>query len=247
LKENLSLLNQGSSKMRVAIEQLRQISLLSGLELDQLAELQIHAVVKQYLRREIILHEGDRLPAQLFAVLSGRIEVKKTASTGKETILRTLSDGEIFAAPGLFDNGAAPATVVAAKDCQILTIERTALRSMIQKTPELALQIIAVLTERLQHLHQVVHGLASERAIVRLAQFIQTAAIAEGTDVTEQGLWLRSHFSHYQIACSIGITYEECVRLFKQIHAIANYHRGGKILVLDRAKLDAIAQGEYDV
>jgi len=231
--------------MRVTVEQLKQISLLSGLDLDQLAQLQAHAVVKRYLRGEIILHEGDRLPAQLFAVQGGRIEVKKTASTGKETILRTLSAGEIFAAPALFGNGSAPATVVAQQDCQILTIERTTLLEMIQKTPEVALQIIAVLTERLQKLHQVVHGLASERAIVRLVQFIQAAAIAEGTDITEQGLELRSHLPYYQIARSIGITYEECVRLFKQLQTVATYHRGGKILVLDQAKLDAIAQGEH--
>lgn len=233
--------------MRVAIEQLRQISLLSGLDLDQLTQLQAYAVAKQYSRGEIILHEGDRLPAKLFAVLSGRIEIKKTASTGKETILRTLPTGEIFAAPALLVNSLAPATVVAEQDCQILTIERTALMEMIQKTPEFALQIIAVLNDRLQHLHQVVHGLASERAIVRLAQFIQRAAIAEGTDVTEQGLCLRSHLPYYQIARSIGITYEECIRLFRQNQAIINYHRGGKILVLDWAKLDAIAQGDYDV
>jgi CRP/FNR family transcriptional regulator, cyclic AMP receptor protein len=161
--------------------------------------------------------------------------------------LRTLPAGELFAAPALFGNHTAPATVLAIQDCQILTIERTALLEMIQKTPEFALQIIAVLTERLQHLHQVVHGLASERASVRLAQFIQRAAIAEGTDVTEQGLQLRSRLPYSQIAGSIGITYEECVRLFKQIGAIVNYHRGGKILVLDQIELDAIARGEYDV
>ncbi|WP_335183144.1 hypothetical protein [Nostoc sp.] len=117
---------------------------------------------------------------------------------------------------------------------------------MIQNTPELALQIIAaVLTERLQLLYQVVYGLASERAIVRLAQFIQAAAIAEGTDVTEHRLQLRSRLPYYQITRSIGITYEECVRLFKQIQAVFIYQRGGKILVLDQMKLDAIAQGEY--
>jgi CRP/FNR family cyclic AMP-dependent transcriptional regulator len=232
--------------MPVTIEQLQQISLFSELDLDQLVQLRTHAVVKQYLQEEIILLEGDRLPAKLFAVLSGKIEIKKTTATGKETILRTLSLGEIFAAPALFGDGVAPATVVAQQDCQILTIERTTLLEMIQNTPELALQIIAVLTERLQHLHQVVHGLASERAIVRLAQYVQTAASAEGTDVTEQGLQLRSRLPYYQIARSIGITYEECVRLFKQIQAIITYRRGGKILVLDRVKLDAIAQGEYD-
>ncbi len=97
---------------------------------------------------------------------------------------------------------------MAEQDCQILTIERTALLEMIHKTPELALQIIAVLTDRLQHLHQVVHGLASERAIVRLAQFLEAAAlaeggvlpIAEGCDETEKGLRLRSRLPYYQIA-----------------------------------------------
>lgn len=233
--------------MQVTVEQLGQISLFSGLDLERLTQLQIHAVVKQYLREEIIFHEGDRLPAKLFVVLSGRIEIKKTASTGKETILRTLPAGEIFAAPALFSNASAPASVVAEEDCQILMIERTALIEVIQKTPEIALQIIAVLNERLQHLHQVVHGLASERALVRLAQFIQRAEIAEGTDLTEQGLCLRSRLPYYQIARSIGITYEECVRLFKQMQAIVTYHRGGKIRVLNQAKLDAIALGEYDV
>jgi CRP/FNR family transcriptional regulator, cyclic AMP receptor protein len=229
--------------MQVTTEQLRQIPLFSRLDLDQLVQLQTHAGVKQYLRGETILHEGDRLPAQLFAVLSGRIEIKKTAATGKETILRMLPAGELFAAPALFGNGVAPATVVAEQDCQILTVERAILLEMIQNTPELALQIIAVLTERLQHLHQVVHGLASERAIVRLAQFIQAAVISEGTDMTTHGSELRSRLPYYQIARSIGITYEECVRLFKQLEAIVTYRRGGKILMLDPEKLKAIANG----
>ncbi|MBD2451779.1 Crp/Fnr family transcriptional regulator [Nostoc sp. FACHB-152] len=233
--------------MRVTVEQLKQIPLLSGLELHQISALQAHAVIKQYLPGEIILHEGDPLPSQLFIVLGGRIEIKKIASTGKETILRTLPAGEIFAATALLENGFAPATVVAQQNCQILMIERTALLELIHNTPEVALQIIAVLTERLQHLHQTVHGLVSERAIVRLAQYIQFSALTEGTDVTEQGELLRAHLPYYQIARSIGITYEECVRMFKQIQSSVCYHRGGKILVLDRAKLNAIAQGEYHI
>ncbi|MBD2438821.1 Crp/Fnr family transcriptional regulator [Nostoc sp. FACHB-110] len=230
--------------MQVTVEQLKQIPLLSGLELQQLLALQAHAKVKQYLPREIILHEGDSLASQLFAVLSGRIEIKKIAATGKETILRTLPAGEIFAATALLENGIAPATVVAQQDCQILMVERAALLALIHETPEVALLLIAVLTERLQQLHQTVHGLVSERAIVRLAQYLKLSALTEGTDVTQQGELLRVRLPYYQIARSIGITYEECVRLFKQIQSSVCYRRGGKILLLDRAKLDALAQGE---
>lgn len=229
--------------MLVTIEQLQKISIFSVLDDDQMAQLQAHAVVKKYLCGEVIFYEGDRLSLQLFAVLGGRIEIKKMASTGKETILRTLPAGEIFSAPTLCGDCIAPATVIAEQDCQILTIARTVLLEMIQTTPELALQIIAVLTERLQHLHQVVHGMASERAIVRLAQFIQRAAIVEGSDMTVKGLCLRSRLPYSKIAGSIGITYEECARLFKQIQAIVTYQRGGKLLILDQSKLDAIAEG----
>lgn len=227
-------------------EELQQIAIFSRLQPNQLAQLQPHTSVKHYLRGEMIVYEGDRLPAKLFAVISGVIQIKRTASTGKETILRTLPEGELFAATALFGNGIAPATVVAEQDCQILTVDRAALLAMIQQTPELALEIMAVLTERLQQLHNTVHGLVSERAIVRLAQFIQTAALEGGIEATDKGLCLRSPLPYYQIARSIGITYEECVRLIKQMQSSISYRRGGKILLLNSEKLDEIAQGKWD-
>jgi len=153
----------------------------------------------------------------------------------------------LIAPPVLVENFSASANIVAEQDCQILTLERAALLKMIQDTPEFALQIIAVLTQTIQNLHQIVHELASERAILRLAHLIQRTAIAEGTDVTEQGIWLRSRIAYFQIASSIGITYEECSRLFKQIQSIVHYSRGGRILVLDWAKLEAISQGNPGV
>jgi CRP/FNR family transcriptional regulator, cyclic AMP receptor protein len=234
----------GDEIMQVTSAYLQQISIFSKLEVEQLAYLQAHATIQSYLRTEIILHEGDRLPSKLFAVLKGNIQIKKTSTTGKETLLRSLPAGEIFAAPSLFGDGVAPATVVAEQDCDILTVERLALLNLIQQTPEVAFQIIITLTERLQTLHSRMHGVVSERAIVRLAQFIHAAAIADGTDQTEQGLQLRSCLSYYQIARSIGITYEECVRLFKQIQSVVRYHRGGTILVLDPERLHEIAQGQ---
>jgi CRP/FNR family transcriptional regulator, cyclic AMP receptor protein len=233
--------------MQITTAQLHQISIFSGLESHQLVQLQPHSAVKNYLQGEIVLPEGDRLPAKLFSVLTGVVQIKKTALTGKETILRTLATGEMFAAPSLFGDGIAPATAIAIQDCQILTIARSALLEMMQQNPELALRIIATLTERLHHLHNTVHGLASERAIVRLARLIQTAAVQGGTQVSKSGLCLQTQLPYYQIARSIGITYEECVRLFKQLKSIVAYRRGGKILLLDQVKLGAIASGEPEM
>ncbi len=106
---------------------------------------------------------------------------------------------------------------------------------------------MAVFNQRLQQLHEMVHGLVSERAIVRLARFIQSAAGESNAEVSEQGACLRLQLSYYEIARSIGITYEECVRLFKQLQAVLSYSRGGKITILDWAGLDAIAHGTVEL
>jgi CRP/FNR family transcriptional regulator, cyclic AMP receptor protein len=94
----------------------------------------------------------------------------------------------------------------------------------------------------LQKLHSTVHGLLSERAIVRLAQYIQLSMSESGVERSPEGTYLRSCLPYYQIARSIGITYEECVRLVKQLPMI-RYQRGGKILLLDTEQLASIALG----
>ncbi|MBH8555231.1 Crp/Fnr family transcriptional regulator [Nostocaceae cyanobacterium CENA357] len=232
--------------MQASLEQLSKITVFAGLEPADKISMQTHTQVQRYSKGEIVLHEGDRLPAKLYAVVSGSIQVTKTASTGKETILRGLSAGEIFAAPALLGDGISPATVTAESDCEILTVQRDALLKAIQNNPEIALQMLMVFNTRIQQLHETVHGLVSQRAIVRLARFIQYFATESGTESSPQGECLKLNLSYYRMARSIGITYEECVRLIKNLKSIVAYSRGGKITILDTEKLDAIASGEID-
>lgn len=230
--------------MQATIEQLSKIIVFASGETAQLGSLIPHTQVRAYNQGEIILHEGDRLPPKLYSLLSGSIEIAKTATTGKETILRHLLAGEIFAAPALVGNGISPATVTAKSDCQILTVERDALLNAIGQNPEIALQMLMVFNTRIQQLHETVHGLVSERAIVRLARFIQYFAAQHGTESTALGERLKINLPYYQIARSIGISYEECVRLIKSLKSVISYSRGGKITVIDAQKLEAIASGQ---
>ncbi|HEY9878732.1 MAG TPA: Crp/Fnr family transcriptional regulator [Leptolyngbyaceae cyanobacterium] len=234
--------------MKATLEQLASVAVFARLQPEQLVSLQSHAAIQSYQSGEIVMHEGDPLAARLYALLDGVLRVSKTATTGKETILRTLSQGDIFAAPALFGNGIAPATVTAEGAAHVLMVDRAALLQVIQASPEIALNMMAVYNQRLQQLHERIHGLVSERAMVRLTRFIQTAALEESADTFDQeSLCLRSQHSYYEIARSIGITYEECVRLFKQLQAFVSYSRGGKITILDWQGLDAIAQGELEL
>lgn len=233
--------------MQASLEQLSQVIVFANLETPDKAILQPYTQVQKYSKGEIVLHEGDRLPSQLYAVVSGSIQVTKTATTGKETILRGLTAGEIFAAPALLGNGISPATVTAECDCEILTVQRDALLQAIQSKPEIALRMLMVFNTRIQQLHDTVHGLVSERAIVRLARLIQYFAATSGTEISNQGKILKVKLSYYRMARSIGITYEECVRLIKSLNTVVAYSRGGKIIILDSEKLEAIASGDLDI
>jgi CRP/FNR family transcriptional regulator, cyclic AMP receptor protein len=230
--------------MKATVEQLTEIWIFATLNRTELERLQVHTEIRTYRQGEVVMYEGDRIPEKLYTLSIGSLRVAKIGAAGKETILRTLSPGDMFAAPALLGNAIAPATVTAETDVQVLSINREVLLGSIGQNPEIALRILTVFNQRLQLLHETVHGLVSERAIVRLARFIHYFAVEQGTKIVENSVCLEKRFPYYQIARSIGITYEECVRLFKKLKLVVSYSRGGKIAILDWKKLEAIADGE---
>ncbi|MDJ0532869.1 MAG: Crp/Fnr family transcriptional regulator [Xenococcaceae cyanobacterium MO_207.B15] len=233
-----------------SIAQLKQISIFQDLATTQLESLVPYSYVREYQQGEIVMQEGDRTPKQLHALITGRLEIKKTASSAKETVVRLIRSGELFAAPAIFGNGISPATVISKLTSQVLTIEREALLQAISQSPEISLRILEVFNQRLQQLHNTVHGLISERAMVRLVRLIQyyraqgmfSYADGDSTYSLTEGDRLNIKLPYYQIARSIGITYEECVRLFKKLKGVVIYQRGGTIIVKDWEKLEAFTK-----
>jgi CRP/FNR family transcriptional regulator, cyclic AMP receptor protein len=233
--------------MPATSEQLAKIIIFSKLDAKALLTLSQFSQIEVYKRGETLIQEGDCFPPKLHTVLSGEILAKKVSVSGKETILRLLPAGEIFAAPAIFGDGISIATVVALQDCQILTVEKAALIQAIQSDPEIALQILNCFNQRLQEMHRTIHGLISERAIVRLARVLQYTAQKYGTVQSSEGTCLNHQLPYQQLARMIGISYEECVRFMnKNFSSIISYDRGGKIHILDPIALEKIASEEMD-
>ena len=104
--------------------------------------------------------------------------------------MRLIPAGELFAAPAIFGNGISPATVICQIESQVLTIDREALLKAISHSPEISLRILEVFNQRLQQLHNTVHGLISERALVRLVRLIQYYRERDGTYSVAEGAQL---------------------------------------------------------
>lgn len=229
-----------------SLTQLKQILIFQDLATTELESLVPYSNVREYQQDEIVMQEGDRIPQQLHALITGRLEIKKTAINGKETLVRLIPAGELFAAPAIFGNGISPAMVICQLESQVLTIDRQALLKAISQSPEISLRILEIFNQRLQQLHNTVHGLISERAMVRLIRLIQYYRDRYGTHATIDGDYLNIKLPYYQIARSIGITYEECVRLFKKISGIVIYQRGGTIIIQDWEKLEALSESYFN-
>lgn len=228
--------------MPATCEQLSQIIIFSQLDDRSLLILSQSSHIESYKHGETLIREGERFRPKLYAVLSGEILAKKVSESGKEMILRRLSAGELFAAPAIFGDGISIATVVALQDCQILTVEKAALLQTIQSNPDVALQILHCFNQRLQEMHRTIHGLISERAIVRLARVLLYTAKKDGTKQSGEVACLNHKLPYQQLARTIGISYEECVRFMnKNLSSIVSYDRGGTIHILDPIALEKIA------
>ena len=227
---------------RINAAQLQNISIFTDLSSQVLEQLTEYCQLNQYSTNAVVFSEGDNLPACLHVLISGRLCISRIAPSGKETILRVLPAGEIFAAPALFGDGKAPATATAIEPAVVLTLKRQALLEAFSQTPELALHMLAILNQRLQQLHTRMHGLISERAVVRLINFLEYTVNNVGGIPIAGGEQIKSHLTYYQIARSIGITYEECVRLFKQLRPVVTYRRGGRITIVDRQQLSDLKE-----
>ena len=107
--------------------------------------------------------------------------------------------------------------------------------------PNIALQILSCFNQRLQEMHQTIHGLMSERAIIRLLRLIIYNAKRYGFEKTTEGIFLNQKLPYQQMARMIGITYEECVRLMKRdLNSTIIYRRGGNITIKNLTELEEL-------
>lgn len=199
--------------------------------------------ITRYDAGSYVFHEGEQRPARLSVLLSGRLQMSKLASSGKETIMRLIHPGEMFGSLGLFGETTLPASALVVEDAKVFTMERDRLLEVIRESPELALSLLQALSDRLRETQNRLHAMASERAPNRLAQVLVQQARREGTP---EGQELQEKLSYKMLAQMCGITYEETVRIMRGwIEAgILSYHRGGSIAMLNLARLDEIATGQ---
>ena len=161
----------GLEDMTVQAEFLKTTPYFSGLnaaELDSISKFIFKRVAE---RGEIILFEGE--PAKiLYFVVSGVVKVFKTSADGKEQILYLVRPGESFNDVPVFGSGSSLVSAEAMGPVVLCGIKKSDLEIILQGHPQVALNIIQVLSQRVQYLISLVEDLSFRRVTGRVAKIL---------------------------------------------------------------------------
>lgn len=157
--------------MSVQIEFLKSTPYFSELSADELASLSRFIFQKTVGRGEVILSEGEPARA-LYFLVSGVVKVFKTSAEGKEQILYLIRPGESFNDAPVFSGGANLASASAMGSVVLYGIKKSDMEAVLREHPRVALNIIRVLSQRVEHLVSLVEDLSFRHVTSRVAKIL---------------------------------------------------------------------------
>ncbi len=235
---------------RQSIEQyLHIIPLFSGLTEDQCKTLAVLSNELTVKKGAIIFQEGDNGKG-FYIVVAGKIKIFKMSFEGKEQILHIYGPGHTFGEVPVFQGKCFPASALALEPSKILFLPRQAFVRQIEKSPALAMNMLADLSRRLREFTVQIENLSLKEVPARLAAYILTLAQeeVEHSQTTALGneslpavnVWLP--VSKVQLASLIGTTPETISRVLKKMN-LAGFIKvdGKKILILNQGGLEELS------
>jgi CRP/FNR family cyclic AMP-dependent transcriptional regulator len=109
-------------------------------------------------RGYVIFREGD-VGDRLFLVTAGKVKISRRSSDGRENLLAVLGPGEMFGELSLFDPGPRTATAAAVTECTVASLDHDDLRPLLQQRPEVAVQLLQALAQRLRRTNEAMADL----------------------------------------------------------------------------------------
>lgn len=210
---------------------------LSDLELG---ELNLQKNCNTYKKGQTLFLEGTP-PFGLYCLNSGKIKITKTGVSGKETILRIASPGDLLGYEGLFSDTSHQASAVALDDAQVCFISKTTIMSLVRKNPELSLEIIKRISQHMGAAEEKVTSLAQKSVREKFAELLLLLKESHGKE-HQKGVLLDIRLTREEMASMIGAASENLIRLVTEFKNDGLLEQQGKQLFLtDIKKIENIA------
>lgn len=219
---------------------IERVPLFARLAPEQLDALTAGTTTKRLGAREQLFHKGDPA-AQVYVVASGRLKVTVTSGEGDEVVLNLLDAGEVVGELPLLVGGQRTASVMALEPSELVVLERREFLRFLREHPEAAVELLAVLAERVVRLSDYVEDTVFLGVAARIAKKLLLLAEQFGEDVDE-GVHVSLRLSQGELANFVGTTRET---VNKQIRAWSDadivHMEAGSITIRRRDELERLA------
>ena len=152
-------------------------------------------------RNAVLFYEGDQ-DDQLFAVLSGKVKLGRTAADGRENMVAIMGPGDVFGEMALFDPSPRSTNAVAVSETRLAAIKHAQ-----QLDPSISDQVIKTLARRLRHANEALADLVFSDVPGRLAKALLDLADRFGRPATD-GVLVAHELTQEELAQLVGASRE---------------------------------------
>jgi CRP-like cAMP-binding protein len=219
--------------MPIQLASLKAIPYFSGLNDANLALIGKYVFEKRAERGEILFFEGEAADV-LYFVIEGVVKVFKTSPDGKEQIFSIIRPGDSFNDVPVISGGVNLASASAMSAVMLNGIKKKDLEAIIKDYPQIALNIIKVLSRRVEELMALVEDFSFRRVSGRVAKILLEYTGKDGEE--------KPRLTQQEIAAMIGTAREMVGRSLKNLeseHAIRIERN--RIIIADRQILRDLA------
>lgn len=214
-----------------------KISIFQNLSRKDLIEIIKMTGHKTYNRGEIIFQEGNEADT-LYLINEGKIKLFNYTKNGKEQILHILSDGDFFGELNLLKKGEYSFYAEAITSTKVCTLKKEKMSNLIIERPEIGLNILEVVVERLSKVETLVKNMSTNEVEVRIAYLLLELINKYGSR-TINGLEIESPITREEMSNYTGLARETISRKLKKFEKEGIIKLVGlkKIIIINEEKL----------
>lgn len=154
------------------IEELRQGTLFSRLELAQLTRISCHARYVDLDAEQLLFTQGDAA-TRFYLLLHGQMRLFRLATDGAEKVIEIVNPGQTFAEALVFLNAPRyPVCAAALSPARLIAVDGADFAQMLRESVETCFQLLGVLSQRLRGLIGEIDELTLHTATSRVARYL---------------------------------------------------------------------------
>jgi len=214
----------------------RKAPLFTALDDAAAASLRSSMEIVKLSKGSTLFSEGDE-GEHLYVIAEGKLKLGTSSGDGRENLLSVLGPGEMFGELSLFDPGPRTSTATAITDVRLLSLGHDKVIPWVTQHPQVALDLLARLAQRLRRTNEVVGDLVFSDVPGRVAKALIDLGERFGKE-TDEGLYVHHDLTQEELAQLVGASRETVNKALADF-AGRNWIRldGRAVLIIDLERL----------